>query len=242
VDFPPLSLENLHDRGNPDIGRTETYDSGRKTMEHAEKRSCGFEFRLFIRHEPPRIPSAPQRCEELGKFAKLLESVGLGMSQWLVSGDSTVPAFDSKGPTAAFIKSADDDPESPIQFADVWNGLEGKGAAGLTLKYRKRRRSGFDFRAVEIAGLEFYESVADLVEGALGIWPSLLVEVSPYAYSASEKVFPDRPGDVSGTVGTIIVSEIDGPFDVNNRAHVKTANDIEIRLADQDLLPLYVDL
>jgi hypothetical protein len=48
--------------------------------------------------------------------------------------------------------------------------------------------------------------------------------------------------DVSGTLGTIIVSEIDGYFDVSNRAHVKAANDIEIRLADQDLLPLYVEL
>jgi hypothetical protein len=230
-------------------------------MERAEKSSCGFEFRLVMRHDPIRMPPAAQRCEELGRFARLLENFGLGMGQWFVSGDSTVPAFDSKGPTAAFIQSSDNDPESPIQFADVWNGLEGKGAAGLMLKYRKRRRSGFDFRAVEISGLDFYENVADLVEGALGIWPALLVEVAPYTYSASEKVFPDRPGvgwmiylpkriessqvpeasmirhvkDVSGTLGTIIVSEIDGYFDVSNRAHVKAANDIEIRLADQDL-------
>ncbi|KVD29885.1 hypothetical protein WK59_12595 [Burkholderia ubonensis] len=42
--------------------------------------------------------------------------------------------------------------------------------------------------------------------------------------------------------GTIIVSVTDGVFDVSNRAHVKAANDIEIRLADQDLLPRYVDL
>ncbi|CAG9234413.1 Immunity protein 52 [Paraburkholderia tropica] len=42
--------------------------------------------------------------------------------------------------------------------------------------------------------------------------------------------------------GTIIVSVTDEVFDVNNRAHVKVANDIEIRLADQDLLPRYVDL
>ncbi|MBN3856030.1 hypothetical protein G3N59_21865 [Paraburkholderia sp. Ac-20340] len=42
--------------------------------------------------------------------------------------------------------------------------------------------------------------------------------------------------------GTIIVSVTDEVFDVNNRAHVKAANDIEIRLADQDLLPRFVDL
>ncbi|MGF6841596.1 hypothetical protein QF001_005491 [Paraburkholderia youngii] len=42
--------------------------------------------------------------------------------------------------------------------------------------------------------------------------------------------------------GTIIVSVTDEVFDVNNRDHVKAANDIEIRLADQDLLPRFVDL
>ncbi|WP_322045510.1 immunity 52 family protein [Paraburkholderia sp. J67] len=42
--------------------------------------------------------------------------------------------------------------------------------------------------------------------------------------------------------GTIIVSVMDDVFDVNNREHVKVANDIEIRLADQDLLPRFVDL
>ncbi|KVE68438.1 hypothetical protein WI96_06115 [Burkholderia vietnamiensis] len=99
------------------------------------------------------------------------------------------------------------------------------------------------------------------------IWSSLLGEVAPYAYS-DEKVFPDRPGvgwmlylphtltptqvpearaliPVMGEnkqQGTIIVSVTDGPFDVSNHDHVKVANDIEIRLADQDLLPRYVDL
>ncbi|WP_322064124.1 immunity 52 family protein [Burkholderia ubonensis] len=42
--------------------------------------------------------------------------------------------------------------------------------------------------------------------------------------------------------GTIIVSVTNGVFDASNPEHVKAANDIEIRLADQDLLPRYVDL
>jgi hypothetical protein len=42
--------------------------------------------------------------------------------------------------------------------------------------------------------------------------------------------------------GTIIVSVIDEVFDASNSEHVKIANDIEIRLADQDLLPRFVDL
>ncbi|WP_232490570.1 immunity 52 family protein [Burkholderia ubonensis] len=42
--------------------------------------------------------------------------------------------------------------------------------------------------------------------------------------------------------GTIIVSVTDAVFDVDNPEHVKVANAIEIRLADQDLLPRYIDL
>jgi hypothetical protein len=42
--------------------------------------------------------------------------------------------------------------------------------------------------------------------------------------------------------GTIIVSVTDAVFDLKNRDHVKAANEIEIRLADQDLLPRFVDL
>ncbi len=43
-------------------------------------------------------------------------------------------------------------------------------------------------------------------------------------------------------LGTIIVSVIDEPFSDENPEHVKIANAIEIRLADQDLLPRYADL
>ncbi|OJA22878.1 immunity 52 family protein [Burkholderia ubonensis] len=222
------------------------------------------EVRVVLTH-PLRLP----RTDYLNRDAvcTIIPDDGVSMIQWLVNGDSTVPAFDSTGPTLALTTSAKDDPSSPIQFADVWNGKEGQGAAGLMLKYRLNRPSGFDFRAIGISGLKSCNRVADLIDGALKIWPSLLVEVAPYAYS-DEKVFPDRPGvgwmlylpHVLTTVqipearalmpvtrdgqrqGTIIVSVTDGPFDVSNRAHVKVANDIEIRLADQDLLPRYVDL
>ncbi|MBC8726546.1 hypothetical protein F6X37_35080 [Paraburkholderia sp. 31.1] len=128
--------------------------------------------------------------------------------------------------------------------------------------------SKFDFRADGFDCLRSYERVADLVEGALGIWPGVLVQVGPYAYSTTEKVFLDRPGvgwmlylphalawaqvpEARALIpvmrdgkqqGTIIVSVTDEVFDVNNREHVKAANDIEIRLADQDLLPRFVDL
>lgn len=43
-------------------------------------------------------------------------------------------------------------------------------------------------------------------------------------------------------LGTIIVSVTDEPFSDENPEHVKIANAIEIRLVDQDLLPLFTDL
>lgn len=42
--------------------------------------------------------------------------------------------------------------------------------------------------------------------------------------------------------GTIIVSVADEVFSLDNPRHVELANQIEIRLVDQDLLPRYADL
>jgi hypothetical protein len=46
----------------------------------------------------------------------------------------------------------------------------------------------------------------------------------------------------SEQIGTIIISVTDAPFSLDNPEHIKAANDIEIRLADQDLLPRFADL
>lgn len=42
--------------------------------------------------------------------------------------------------------------------------------------------------------------------------------------------------------GTIIVSVADEAFSADNPEHVKVANAIEMRLADQGLLPQFTDL
>ncbi|MCC8405576.1 immunity 52 family protein [Paraburkholderia sp. MMS20-SJTN17] len=112
-----------------------------------------------------------------------------------------------------------------------------------------------------------YRSSSDVVAKLAELYESSYASLGPAKYSR-EKVFDDRPG-VSWMLylphtltaaqvpearalspvmrdgkqqGTIIVSVTDEVFDVNNRAHVKAANDIEIRLADQDLLPRFIDL
>ncbi|KWK58742.1 hypothetical protein WT82_33475 [Burkholderia stagnalis] len=42
--------------------------------------------------------------------------------------------------------------------------------------------------------------------------------------------------------GTIVISTTDAPFSMKNPEHIETANRIEIRLVDQDLLPAFADL
>ncbi|MGF6813457.1 hypothetical protein OKW33_000263 [Paraburkholderia atlantica] len=115
--------------------------------------------------------------------------------------------------------------------------------------------------------LGLYNAIAELVSEVALIYEALYVTFGPRAYQ-DQQVFDNRLG-VSWMLylphaltpaqvpearalipvmredkqqGTIIVSVTDDVFDVNNRDHVKAANDIEIRLADQDLLPRFVDL
>lgn len=124
-----------------------------------------------------------------------------------------------------------------------------------------------DEKANGLSRLGNYKSVAEVVAKVAELYHSLYVTFGPRAYQ-DQQVFDDRLG-VSWMLylphvltpaqvpearalipvmrdgqqqGTIIVSVTDEVFDVNNRAHVKAANDIEIRLADQDLLPRFIDL
>lgn len=50
----------------------------------------------------------------------------------------------------------------------------------------------------------------------------------------------DDEGDQQ--MGTIVVSVTDEPFSGTDPEHVRSANAIEVRLVDQDLLPRYIDL
>jgi hypothetical protein len=121
------------------------------------------------------------------------------------------------------------------------------------------------FQSRGVASLANYTTIANLLEGILQIWPAQAIQVAPTKY---ESVFPDRLAvgwmvylphvltqaevpEARALIqvardgqqqGTIIVRVTDEVFDADNLDHVKVANDIEIRLADQDLLPRFVDL
>jgi hypothetical protein len=121
-------------------------------------------------------------------------------------------------------------------------------------------------RIDEVEELDDASNMQRFVLALLDIWPAAYyVRVGPLKYYTVHQVFPDRPGagwmlylnqgitaaevpEAAAIVpvskgnqqrGTIIVSIGDNVFSVNDPAHVKTAKAIEVRLADQDLLPRY---
>ncbi len=122
-------------------------------------------------------------------------------------------------------------------------------------------------KSISSSRLGDFRSVAQIVEKVVEMYAPSYAIYGPRKYF-TESVFNDRPGVswmlylpyvlTSNQVpearalipitrdgrqqGTIIVSVTDEVFNVNDRAHVKVANDIEIRLADQDLLPRFIDL
>jgi hypothetical protein len=100
------------------------------------------------------------------------------------------------------------------------------------------------------------------MRGLLDIWPQASsIEVGPFRYYTRHQVFPKRLGAgwmlylpkgitseqvpeaaalvpimVNGKQhGTIVVSVSDATFSIDNPEHIKIANAIEMRLADQDL-------
>ena len=69
----------------------------------------------------------------------------------------------------------------------------------------------------------------------------LTAQQVPEARALVPVMIKDEKGK-DAQIGTIIVSITDEPFSDENPEHVKIANAIEIRLADQDLIPRFVEL
>jgi hypothetical protein len=141
----------------------------------------------------------------------------------------------------------------------------------VTIENSNELPKGIDLEMAEKAPgssrLGDYRSVAEVITKVAEVYEPFYVMFGPRKYFM-KTIFEDRPGAswmlylpqvltmhevpeardlipviVAGQQrGTIIVSEIDGVFSVDNPEHVKVANAIEIRLVDQDLLPRFVDL
>ena len=175
-------------------------------------------------------------------------------------------ACDDHGPTSAALEMlrARDEKDKTTDFhfrrTGVWDGKEkGRGAVFSILLSSDvdNPRCLLDFQIDEVEELDDASNMQRFMLALLDIWLA--------AYYIVHQVFPDRPGagwmlylnqgitaaevpEAAAIVpvskgnqqrGTIIVSVDDNVFSVNDPAHVKTVKAIEVRLADQDLLPRY---
>ncbi|MGF6983751.1 hypothetical protein QFZ99_003228 [Paraburkholderia atlantica] len=151
--------------------------------------------------------------------------------------------------------------ESGDEGATAYVSFDGGGLISQMLDLEIREKNLNSSRLGE------YKSIAEIVAKTVEIYASLYVTFGPRKYT-TEAVFDDRPGvswmlylphfshrpkcpkraslslsrAMASSKARSSFSVTDEVFDVHNREHVKAANDIEIRLADQDLLPRFVDL
>ncbi len=181
-------------------------------------------------------------------------------------------AFDEHGPTAAalaVIKTKTKNTHD-IRSISLWNGkLNEEDGAVLSSRCNViGRPDAVKFALTLNPQVSDWQTGVEWLQAALAIWPALFATFGPFWYN-EKRVFKDRPGvswmlylprkltaqDVPEArrlvpvirngkeqLGTIIVSVVDEPFSLDNPEHIRIANDIEIRLVDQDKLPRFSDL
>lgn len=172
----------------------------------------------------------------------------------------------------AILRAEKQEDEFPgLRSFGVWNGKEGLDGAALESSLSILPGSpacSFELQSKGVPALAHYDTMLSFVRGLLDIWSPASIEVGPYKYFSMQQVFPNRPGagwmlylprvidatqlpeahelvkvmDGRKQRGTIVVSVADDAFSAENPEHVKVANAIEVRLADQGLLPRYADL
>ncbi|QDD65527.1 hypothetical protein EJD96_15850 [Herbaspirillum seropedicae] len=159
-------------------------------------------------------------------------------------------------------------PDSPRLVA-LWNGqLQHGVGADCSLQFNsgpgqcEKISIGID----DISKWQDWSAMLDVVKTSVRLYAPRTLFVQPNVY---QPVFFDKPSvgwmlylprslshsqvpearrlepvlDNDGKqIGTVVISVDDAIFDVGNSQHVKIANDIEIRLADQDLLPRFPTL
>jgi len=178
-------------------------------------------------------------------------------------------AFDEGGAAAnalALLREESGDAKD-VRIISIWNGAERNAESiGLTSRCNTLGRpDSVTLRLRAQPVISEWSVGVKWLQSAITIWSPLFASFSPFWYN-EKSVFKDRPGvgwmlylPVSLTTkeipearalipiageskkqqGTIIVSVTDGPFSDDNPEHIKIANAIEVRLADQDLLPQY---
>ncbi|SHL04143.1 immunity 52 family protein [Paraburkholderia terricola] len=182
------------------------------------------------------------------------------------------PAFEDGAPSTAILavlkhKFAAD---PTTTYVALWDGNEGD-SRGATLACHLNEAgiyNSFELSLADSAILSNLDAVLKIVGSLVKAFNPAYVTVSPRSYVAKQ-VFDDKPGvgwmlylptvitqqqvpeareivpvpeAGKAQTGTIVVSTTDAPFSMKNPEHIETANRIEVRLVDQDLLPAFTDL
>ncbi|WP_373378550.1 Imm52 family immunity protein [Cupriavidus nantongensis] len=162
--------------------------------------------------------------------------------------------------------------EDVIKSFVIWNGQLAKSQGASISYYFDRADGAASALSLTLGSkppasrLGPWSAVASVLSEAVKIWRPLVATVDTQKYV---RVFPDRPAvgwmiylptiltelhvpeaqaligvadEGDQQMGTIVVSVVDGPFSGTDPEHVRSANAIEVRLVDQDLLPRYIDL
>ncbi|MBB5018302.1 hypothetical protein HNQ59_001590 [Chitinivorax tropicus] len=160
----------------------------------------------------------------------------------------------------------------PMRGFGLWNGEDSTSGASLNLFIQETQRPSDVRFETDISDFLNYQCVLNTMLKMVDIWQPLFASAAPAFYGEkavfkdrpgvgwmlylpkvltaqqvpeARALVPVMGKNEKGQdqqIGTIIVSVTDEPFSSENAEHVKTANAIEIRLVDQDLLPRYADL
>lgn len=178
----------------------------------------------------------------------------------------------SEAAISIFKEEEKNDPSETFRALGVWNGQEDTGGAVILHELSvgsNSSNSAFEINAKAVHALEEKGNIVQIINTLLEIFPAPYIQVSPPPYETRHAVFEDRPcvgwmlylpeiltpaqvpeapelipvwDQDKKQKGTIVVSVRNETFSVKNKEHIKVANAIEIRLADQDLLPRFSNL
>jgi hypothetical protein len=158
----------------------------------------------------------------------------------------------------------------PMHSIGVWNGEVGADGASMGLFVTQGKQPSSLRLETDVPDFLVYTNVLRTTQKIVEIWKPHYASVGSSFYDPvfrdkpgigwmlylprvisiqqvpeARELVPVMGEDEKGQqrqTGTIIVSVSDAPFSCDNVEHVKVANSIEIRLADQDLLPRFTDL
>ncbi|SOY50580.1 Imm52 family immunity protein [Cupriavidus taiwanensis] len=155
------------------------------------------EIAVLIR--PPVSPSLQDQLDQLGRFIRVIQTLGPSFRKWYLGGDSKdealrYEAFGDAGikPAALAVLRTMNSGKATACDVGLWNGQDGAQAAGLKYLIGGLRPWTVNLRARVDPAITTPQFVY-VVEQAAVIWSPLLITAHAQSYM-TKKVFRDRPG------------------------------------------------